>query len=409
MARSLRLSSEERDAMGKAMQQHLRNAPVRLQAGFRHPLRTMAFLESLFPARFLRLARPVRLGTDERTEMRGALLKHMRTVPISPAVAVEREEVVFLHPRFLVPAVATFMLFVGGVSYAAEGAMPQDILYPFKILVNESFVDALNFTPEARARGSVGRVVRRLDEAVTLAASDRLDADRSALIRAKFTVQAEQAEERIRSLLRRGLQDAALEVLTTFEVSLETYGMTLADLAGSETNLAKVSEELRRTVDEEERRVAASGSAVVSDIVSRGRSVDGAVHAASRETEVHLKRMRATTGKLLPQFKTHQSVRIDASVESAQSHLHEADARLSAGESTEALRAAKDGLRYAEAADLLLKVEQMKVGRSRSLPDWNINFVPGTRRELRERTEVREERERIKKEKEARENGQSLP
>lgn len=405
-AEAIKLFPEERKTMEMRILQHVRNMPVRMEAPFRHPSRTMGYLVSFFAARNFRSAQSVRLHKEERDHMRKALIAHMHAVPVVRNVI---DEVPNLHPyrlsfRTLIPVTATVLLSVGSISYAAEGAMPYDFLYPVKILVLEPLRDSFSFSAEAKARNGVYRVVQRLDEAVTLASENRLDRDRSALLREHFIAQADQASERIRSLLRRGLDDAALEVLTTFEASLGAYGMTLTDLGGEEAGSADIMQELLQTVSEEERRVAAAGNAVVVDLVAQGRSVNGAVHAASRATEVHLKHMQVTAGET-PKFQTNtNSARIDASTHTAKSHLHEADARLNAGEEPKALEAAKESLRYAEAADLLLDIEQDKVGRSRSLPDWNINFVPGTRRELRERTEIRQERERLLQEKELKEN-----
>ena len=390
------------------------NTPVRLQGQIRHPL-LMRLLTTWLPVKFLKKANTLRLRPEEQREMRERLLHHMHARPLQSGIVLPAEEArmpFFFHSlRPLLAVTAVFLLLASGASYAAEDALPSDILYPFKILVNEPVMDALSFGAEARARNSVHRVQRRLSEAVALAASHRLDADQSAMLQEKFTAQALQAEERIRSLLRRGLEDAALDVLTTFEASLGAYGMTLADLLEDETTIAATANALLRTVGAEEVRVAASGGAVVSGIVRDGRNVDHAVEAASRATEVHLKRMQVTASERRPDLLPNDSVRFDASVRSAESHLREADVRMNAGEHAEALKAAKQGLRSAESAELLLTVEEAKVGRARNLPDWNINFVPGTRRELRERTEVHLERERLmqgKREKAERGDGGSL-
>lgn len=380
----------------------MENTPVRLQGQIRH-LPVMRFLTTFLPGQFLKKANTLHLRPEEHREMREKILQHIHAEPLRRAIDTPLEgepPLTLWHPfRVLLPVIAVFLLLAGGVSSAAEYALPTDVLYPFKILINEPLADALNFGAEARARNSVHLVQRRLGEAVALAASNRLDADQSARLQVQFTAQALQAEERIRSLLRRGLEDAALEVLTTFEVSLGAYGMTLTDLLEDETSIAATAEELLRAVGAEEGRIAASGGAVASGIMNDGRTVNSAVEAASRETEVHLKRMQVTASERRPGLLPNDTVRFNASLRSAESHMHEVDMRLNAGEHSEALKAAKQGLRSAESAELLLTVEEAKVGRARILPDWNINFVPGTRRELRERTEVHQERERLLQEK----------
>lgn len=57
----------------------------------------------------------------------------------------------------------------GGVSYAAEGAVPGDALYPIKVSVNEEVRDIVALTPEAKADWATRLVERRLEEAEKIA------------------------------------------------------------------------------------------------------------------------------------------------------------------------------------------------------------------------------------------------
>ena len=52
----------------------------------------------------------------------------------------------------------------GGISYAAEGAVPGDALYPIKVSVNEEVRDLVAFSPEAKADWETRRLERRLAE-----------------------------------------------------------------------------------------------------------------------------------------------------------------------------------------------------------------------------------------------------
>ena len=55
------------------------------------------------------------------------------------------------------------LIFVGAsTSYAAEMALPGDILYPVKAVVNENVVSALAFSEEAKANRSATLALRRL-------------------------------------------------------------------------------------------------------------------------------------------------------------------------------------------------------------------------------------------------------
>lgn len=77
-----------------------------------------------------------------------------------------------LHP---VALSLVLVLTVGtGTSYAAEGALPGDALYPVKIHVNESVQGALALSDEAKVVWHAARVERRLAEAEALASEGRL-------------------------------------------------------------------------------------------------------------------------------------------------------------------------------------------------------------------------------------------
>jgi len=403
--RSIRLLSAEKEAMDQVVHQFVRNTPVRLQADLRHPLR-MQWIDTLFTARFLRRARKVRLTATEREEMKDALRRHMQMSPATPAESIT-SLLRFFTPLTLVP-VSTFVLLLAvvGVAYAAEGALPGDALYSMKILVNENIADAMSFTPEAQARQGTKQAVRRLDEAITLASREQLNAERAEILRQAFVTQAERVRERVLSLQRRGLDETALEVLSTFEVSLRAHGTVLADIVMEEASLTETAQELLAVMDKEAEDIALSRSDAAAGLVEDGQTMSEVVESTRRATEVHLKQARATAGDLRQRLPSTDISRMEAGMDGAEAGLHESAARLKGGASLEALGAAADSLRMAEEADLRLSAERDKVGRARAIPDEHLNFIPDQPRELRKRTEVHEERLRIRQERQEQRRGE---
>lgn len=67
------------------------------------------------------------------------------------------------------------LLVVSSTVYGAEKALPGDLLYPFKINVNESLKSALLSNPEAQARWETEKFIRRVEEAEALASEGKLD------------------------------------------------------------------------------------------------------------------------------------------------------------------------------------------------------------------------------------------
>jgi hypothetical protein len=60
--------------------------------------------------------------------------------------------------------VAVFLVLFSGVSYAAEGALPGDVLYSVKVDVNEELRSLFNFSPEAELAWEKEKIERRVSE-----------------------------------------------------------------------------------------------------------------------------------------------------------------------------------------------------------------------------------------------------
>src|SRR3989344_3391772 len=86
----------------------------------------------------------------------------------------------FAFHRFAAVAMAVVLLMTvgGGAAYAAEGAMPDDILYPMKIHFNEPLVSAISFTPEQKADWEARRLERRMREAEHVSKAQGLTPER---------------------------------------------------------------------------------------------------------------------------------------------------------------------------------------------------------------------------------------
>jgi hypothetical protein len=110
------------------------------------------------------------------------MLKNIMDIPVkSPYVKghfVLRAWAVFGgYPRFSYAFMAAVVFIFSGTSvmYAAEMALPGDILYGVKVDVTEPLLNKLMKVPEARAEWELTKVTRRLEEAETLARVNKLD------------------------------------------------------------------------------------------------------------------------------------------------------------------------------------------------------------------------------------------
>lgn len=179
----------------------------------------------------------VRLSPDERSHMERVLSEYMALKPVRVermprrGVVSHMALVLFVMRRRLVPAALIAALFVGGgVSYAAEGALPGDFLYPVKVSFNEEVRGSFAVTPEARAVWNTKRVERRLKEAVELASSGALTPEAGADLALRLETQAVAASHALDALEERHSDDV-LAVTADFDAALSSHGNLLDALA----------------------------------------------------------------------------------------------------------------------------------------------------------------------------------
>jgi hypothetical protein len=130
------------------------------------------------------LAHGTRLTDAERSRVHAALRAAM--------TPEESSSPYFIHAWTFRAAVAFAVVLVitGGTAYAAEGALPGDLLYSVKVDVNEPVTGALAFTPEAKAAWHTQVAETRLAEAEALAEKGTLDATTSNALAADFNEHA---------------------------------------------------------------------------------------------------------------------------------------------------------------------------------------------------------------------------
>ncbi|KKW20007.1 MAG: hypothetical protein UY63_C0003G0020 [Parcubacteria group bacterium GW2011_GWA2_51_10] len=185
-------------------------------------------------------AKTIALSGGERAAMRHNLERIMEVgeaketlvvSPISAASVHARARVpVFVWRRFA-PLTLGLVLTLGiGTSFAAEGALPGEPLYPVKIHVNERIEYALATSPHAEAKVEATHAIKRLDEAEKLAHAGKLDAKINNEIRESFSNKVEAVDERIQNLKERGDLAASVEVRKGFEKSLAARSRILAEL-----------------------------------------------------------------------------------------------------------------------------------------------------------------------------------
>src|SRR3569832_765032 len=125
------------------------------------------------------------LNTSEKARMRNELMHFMSEHPVRAPFSVRAADMAASFGDFLASRSQSRMrvltmafalaLFVGiGTSYASEAALPGDPLYAIKVNFTEPIRGALAVSQAAKAQWNAQLVSRRLAEAESLAAEDKL-------------------------------------------------------------------------------------------------------------------------------------------------------------------------------------------------------------------------------------------
>ncbi len=152
-----------------------------------------------------------------------------------------------LMPLPLVKALPVFLIialvFSGGVSLAAENALPGQPLYSIKLNVNERVLAAAALSAKEKADVHARLAERRLEEAETLAAQGKLNTEIQAALSARFSGEAEQAKEAITAVKLEDRLDIAADLSSQLEITLKAHEKILMALSAGDDGKAPANVE----------------------------------------------------------------------------------------------------------------------------------------------------------------------
>jgi hypothetical protein len=196
-------------------------------------------------------AKEVRLSAEDKAQVRENLVTFMN----KEVESVRNDELVRhsnWHPKIWfsfarIPAMAVLSVFlVTGVSFAAEGSIPGDTLYPVKVNFNEEFQSLIAFSPESKAKFEIKRAERRLEEVGRLALHNKLETHWKGSLEVRLEKQIERASKHVAMLEEKGeLRKAAL-INDRLEVVLSVHDQILTDLDTKKIATKKIKERVKK-------------------------------------------------------------------------------------------------------------------------------------------------------------------
>ncbi|MEY4747091.1 MAG: hypothetical protein RLZZ416_140 [Candidatus Parcubacteria bacterium] len=235
---------------------------------------------------FFDTARSERLSPHERASMRERLKLFVHEHPAAmPLGARLRSRVrsldfrLFSHIRLHPAALSLVLVLTAGIgtSYAAEGALPGDALYPLKIHFNESIQGALAVSDEAKAHWNVERTSRRLAEAEALAQQGALTSEAKTDIELGFDTSNGEFDENVRALASAtGSAPVVAAAAERLEASLKEHEDALSKMSDAAPQNKSALESIRERVRERVQKVGRVRT-VASNFVSVSNRVKSRV------------------------------------------------------------------------------------------------------------------------------------
>src|SRR5579872_4017446 len=146
----------------------------------------------------------VRMTESERVHLREKLLETMRNAPVKktpePSPYMPAGPQWFSMSRKVYVALTCLLIvsLSGGMAFAAEGALPGDVLYPIKKDVNENVLRAINSaSPVASANLETQIMQTRLTEAEELDKEQKLNDANKAIIQKNILAQEGRVEQAV--------------------------------------------------------------------------------------------------------------------------------------------------------------------------------------------------------------------
>lgn len=260
---------------------------------------------------------------------------------------------------FMIIAILVALALSAGTSFAAQGSLPGDVLYPVKIHVNENVESLLAVTAKGDAAVEAKHALKRLTEAEELAAEGKLDAEVKAEIKDRFSNDVASMREHVKEMEDGGDFGDSAEINGDFEDELDGHYGAFMTLSGTATTTDQGIGDLIRAIkmnldatanahiEAEARDTEASGKVGIKT------AAEGALTAAQNKIEEVKKYLEArVTASTTPEVKTN----VDARIKAATDLIAAGKVSLAAEKYADAFISFKKAARAAQEAKLSLDV-----------------------------------------------------
>lgn len=305
------------------------------------------------------------LTSSERASLRNRILAFMAEHPARAPLTVRLldrlesfldglERTPLLSARAMVPALALVLVVGIGTSFAAEGALPGDALYPIKVLFNEPFGAALQRSDSAKAKWESTLVSRRLEEAEALAAKGQLTPSVQEALQSSIALSATEFNASVAKLAE--VDDVAVvRAQSQFEASLAGHEEVLTKLSRVRDEDARSIAPILASISAQKLTLAVNRATVEAKVATR----DGAsVRTIAATTRKRAKTAVADVQSAINSQRT-PSAAVRVSNTLAQNSINEGDSEYEQGNYAKAFMAFQAATREAGSAQVQVDAQAL--------------------------------------------------
>jgi len=316
-------------------------------------------------------ARKTALSTQEKEGMRLNVVNFMKNNPVessAPSFWNSLDVIGMISNRpvlrysFLLSCLVLFG--IGGISIAANKALPGEALYAVKTQVNEKVLSFITFSEDQKAQYEVGLVQLRLEEFEKITSENKLDDAKIAEVKTLLDGHINGVKTKLETIKNQNKADVALQINSQLEGSLNAHAKVLDRLA--ENKKEKISGTFKNLLaDIKDTSNETKQSRISNELKLFQETSQNKKKAAENKLTRTEDRLREIT-KLIADKKesipagTYQKAQAD--VELADALFADGKAKAQAGEYGQALIVFQNAIRVLQKAKIYLsQSENLKV------------------------------------------------
>ncbi len=321
-------------------------------------------------------AKKVALSERDSLSMRAQLLSYIREHPSRAPFSVRwsgtfsRLSGTRTAPGFRLAGAALMIVLVAGAgtSYAAQGALPGEILYPIKINVNEALQASLATTPQEKVALDASLANTRLDEAEELATQGKLTPENNVIVQQGLASVTEDFNTNLTSIASSTPASVAQigDAQAGLDAALSAHASVLADIASS-TPRADLQVKPILALVRMRAQVAHSASAAIATAITQSSTttIEQALAVQQEAAQSQSDAVQTLASQDTASATTSAQINVGAST--TREALQTGDRSLAQGKYREAFKAFQSAIQTAQATAVDASAAE-NLGASVSIP-----------------------------------------